>query len=64
MYLDKLTMNLRKLALEDERIKELNNQWNIHPTPEGTHGVQQRLEDWLRIRIEHLPTTGSGAAIL
>ena len=26
-----------------KRIKELNNQWNIHPTPEGTHGVQQRL---------------------
>ena len=34
-----------------KHIKELNNQWNIHPTPEGTHGVQQRLEG--RIRIGH-----------
>ena len=42
----------------------MNNQWNIHPTPEDTHGVQQRLEDRLRIRIGHLLTTGTGAAIL
>ena len=31
---------------------------------EGTHGVQQRLEDRLRICIGHLLTTGPGAAIL
>ena len=32
-------------------IAELNKQWNIRPTPNGVCGVQQSLEDRLRVRI-------------
>ena len=34
-----------------QRIAELNKQWNIRPTPNGVCGVQQSLEDRLRVRI-------------
>ena len=34
-----------------ERIRELNKLWNICPTPNGVVGVQQALEDRLRVRI-------------
>ena len=34
-----------------ERIRELNQLWNISPTPNGVVGVQQALEDRLRVRI-------------
>ena len=37
-----------------ERIRKLNQEWNIRPTPNGTVGVQQSLEQRLRIRIEQL----------
>ena len=43
----------RQYKLKD-RIQELNKRWNIRPTPNGTQGVQQSLEQRLRIRIEHL----------
>lgn len=37
-----------------QRIAELNKQWNISSTPNGVCGVQQSLEDSLRVRIAHL----------
>ena len=37
-----------------DRIRELNKLWNIKPTPYGTIGLQQSLEDRLRIRVAHL----------
>ena len=30
------------------RIRELNSKWNIFPTPAGTTGVQQQLEERLK----------------
>ena len=36
------------------RISELNELWNIKPTPNNTCGVQQSLEDRLHIRISQL----------
>ena len=36
------------------RISELNSRWNIRPTPNDTHGVQQSLKDCMQIRLEHL----------
>lgn len=37
-----------------ERIAELNSKWNIVPTPEGTIGVQQRLQERLTACLERL----------
>ena len=37
-----------------QRIKELNKLWNIFPTPVGTVGVQQKLEDRLKVRLSKL----------
>ena len=37
-----------------DRISELNKQWNIKPLPNEIEGVQQPLEERLKIRIEHL----------
>ena len=37
-----------------QRISELNAQWNIHPTPEGTEGVQQSLIERLVICVERM----------
>ena len=37
-----------------QRISELNSLWDIKPTPNDTHGVQQSLEDRLRIRMQIL----------
>ena len=37
-----------------KRIAELNTMWKIRPTPNGTVGVQQSLEDRLRPRILRL----------
>ena len=37
-----------------QRIKESNSLWGIQPTPNGTVGFQQSLEDRLRIRVQHL----------
>lgn len=34
-----------------KRIAELNKHWNIKPTPQGICGVQQSLQDRLRVRI-------------
>ena len=45
-----------------QRIAELNKLWNIKPTPNGVVGVQQSLEDRLRVRITHLHKTASADA--
>ena len=37
-----------------EQIKDLNKLWNIKPLPNDIEGVQQSLEDRLKVRIEHL----------
>lgn len=37
-----------------QRISELNAQWNIQPTPEGTEGVQQSLIERLVICVERM----------
>lgn len=37
-----------------QRITELNTRWNTRPTPEGTCGVQQPLEERLHICLQHL----------
>lgn len=37
-----------------KRIAELNQLWDIHPTPNGTVGVQQSLEGRLRERVRQL----------
>ena len=37
-----------------QRIKELNSLWDIRPTPNGTVGFQQSLEDRLRIQVQHV----------
>ena len=37
-----------------ERIAELNHLWNVYPTPHGTVGVQQSLEERLLIRVKQL----------
>ena len=37
-----------------QRTAELNAQWNIHPTPEGTEGVQQSLIERLKKCIERM----------
>jgi len=45
------------------RIVELNKLWNIRPTPNGTHGVQQSLQERLEVRAKRLvETTPSDAA--
>ena len=42
-----------------QRIAELNRQWNFTSTPNGTCGLQQSLEEHLRVRIQHLHKTAS-----
>ena len=37
-----------------QRIAELNSLWNIKPTPSGTVGLQQSLEERLHVRLAHL----------
>ena len=37
-----------------QRVKELNEQWEIYPTPEGSLGVQQSLKKQQIARVEHL----------
>ncbi len=41
------------------RINELNNLWDIKPTPNGVIGVQQSLHDRLLLRVKHLLKTSS-----
>ena len=43
----------------NERVKELNKQWKVFPTPEGTIGIQQSLKCLLTERIEYFLTTSS-----
>ena len=45
-----------------QRISELNKLWNIFPTPNGTCGVQQSLEERLRVRISELRKTAPSDA--
>ena len=40
--------------METERIIELNHLWNVYPTPHGTVGVQQSLEESLLICVKQL----------
>ena len=40
-----------------QRISELNSLWDVKPTPNDTHGVQQSLEDHLRVRMQILLQT-------
>ena len=40
-----------------DRIKELNKAWNIKPTPDGTCGVQQSLEEHLNTRLQYMVRT-------
>ena len=42
-----------------ERIQELNKLWNIFPTPNGTFGMQQALEERLLLRVRNLHKTAS-----
>lgn len=35
-------------------ITEFNSKWDIHPTPNGVPGFQQKLEGCLRDRLRHL----------
>ena len=42
------------MAIYTQRISELNSLWDIKPTPNDTHGVQQSLEDRLCIRMQIL----------
>ena len=42
-----------------KRIEELNKLWDIFPTSEGTVGVQQKLEDRLKVRVRKLVETQS-----
>lgn len=39
-----------------ERIRELNQLWDIQPTPNGTCGVQQSLKDHLLLSVRNLLT--------
>ena len=41
------------------RVKELNKQWKVFPTPEGTIGIQQSLKRLLTEWIEYFLTTSS-----
>ena len=50
----KICKSLPRSYKMKRRIVELNKKWNIWPTPEGTTGVQQSLEDRLRVRVAHL----------
>ncbi len=47
------------------QLKELNEQWSMGPTHEGTVGVQQLLEEHLCVRVRHLlQTSGDNAPFL
>ena len=41
------------------RIAQLNRQWNLKPTPNGTCGIQQSLEERLKLRVQHLHKVAS-----
>ena len=43
-----------KALFVEKRIAELNKHWNIKPTPHEICGVQQSLQDRLRVRIARL----------
>ena len=45
-------------------MKELNEQWTVFPTPEGTIGVQQSLKRLVTDRIEYFLSTNSQATSL
>ena len=42
------------LTMIKKKVKELNEMWNIRPTPNGTFGVQQSLKERLVLRMDHL----------
>ena len=43
-----------KKCPDTTRLRIASKTWNIKPTPEGTCGVQQSLEERLKARIEYL----------
>ena len=45
----KICKEMPRHYLLKRRVAELNKLWNIKPTPNGTCGVQQTLEDRLRV---------------
>ena len=53
--------NARIIKIQ-QRITELNQQWDIRPTPNGTCGVQQTLESRLRQQVHHLHRNSSSDA--
>ena len=48
----------RHYKLKD-RIVQLNRQWNLKPTPHATCGIQQSLEERLKLRVQHLHKVAS-----
>lgn len=50
----RICRNMPRHYLLKQRIAELNKQWNIKPTPNGISGVQQSLQDRLRVKIARL----------
>lgn len=52
--LAKLSKELLRQYKLKRRISELNSLWNICPTPNDTHGVQQSLKERLTVRLENL----------
>ena len=53
----KLCKNMPRHYKLKKKIAQLNQLWEIRPTPHGIVGVQQSLEDRLRHRIRHLERT-------
>ena len=58
----KICKEMPRHYLLKRRVAELNKLWNIKPTPNGTCGVQQTLEDRLRVRVSHLHKTAAADA--
>ena len=52
--LTKICKSLPRTYKLKELITELNQKWNIFPTPEGTIGVQQSLKERLELRVAKL----------
>ena len=55
----KIYKEMPRRYLLKRRFAELNNLWNIRSTLNGTCGVQQTLEDRLRVRVSYLHKTAA-----
>ena len=58
----KICKEMPRHYLLKRRVAELNKLWNIKPTPNGTCGVQQTIEDRLRVQVSHLHKTAAADA--